>query len=106
VEVWYQPTLTTGTLYVWPTDGGANWDKLMLSCQFLPDDFDAQADNPQFPIEWGNALVWNLAAELASEYGLPRMEQQDLWKVAEFKLNEMLAYDAENASVIFAMDYK
>jgi hypothetical protein len=104
VEVWYHPTLTTGTLYVWPTDGGANWDKLLLSVQYYPDDFDAAGDNPQFPIEWGNALVWNLAAELASEYGVPRMEQRDLWQVAEFKLAEALSFDTENASVIFALD--
>ena len=105
VEIWYQPTLTTGTLYVWPVDGGANWDKLMLSCQFMPDDFDTQADNPQFPIEFGNALVWSLAAELASEYGIPGPEQRRLWEVAEFKLSELLAYDTEDASVIITLDY-
>ena len=104
VEIWYQPTLTTGSLYVWPVDGGANWDKLIFTAHHYPDDFDAAGDNPQFPIEWGNALIWSLAAELGSEYGLPRMEQQDLWKVAEFKLSEVLAYDTEDADVIFTMD--
>jgi hypothetical protein len=67
VEVWYQPTMTTG-------------------------------------IEWGNALVWNLAAELGSEYGLPEREQGRLWQIAEFKLNELLDYDVENASVEFALE--
>lgn len=105
VEIWYQPTLTTGSLYVWPVDGGANWDKLILSAQFLADDFDAASDNPQFPIEWGNTLVWNLAAELAPEYGVPLREQAALVSRAEFKLNELLDYDVENASVEFAMRY-
>jgi hypothetical protein len=105
VAIWYQPTLTTGTLYVWPVDGGANWDRISMSAQYYPDDFDAQADNPQFPIEWGNALVWSLAAELSSEHGLPEREQAKLWQVAEFKLNELLAYDVENADVEFGMDY-
>jgi hypothetical protein len=106
VEIWYQPTLTTGTLYVWPVDGGANWDRLVMSCQFLPDDFDTTADDPQFPIEWGNALIWNLAAEIGSEYGLPEREQGRLWQIAEFKLNEALNYDVENASVVFTLDYE
>lgn len=106
VEIWYQPTLTTGTLYVWPVDGGANWDKLVLSAQYLPDDFDAASDNPEFPIEWGNVLTWNLAAELASEHGVPEREQARLWRVAEFKLNELLAYDVENASVEFGLEYE
>lgn len=105
VEVRYRPTLDNGTLYVWPTDGGSSYDKLVLVAQYLPDDFDDQDDTPEFPIEWGNALVWNLAAELASEYGIPEREQGRLWRIAEHKLEELLSYDVENASVVFAMDY-
>lgn len=104
VECWYQPTLDTGQLYVWPVDGGANWDKLVLSAQFLPDDFDSASDNPEFPIEWGNTLVWNLAAELAPELGIPRNDALDLRRTAEHKLNDALDYDTENASVEFGMD--
>lgn len=104
VEAWYQPTLTTGMLYVWPVDGGADWDKIVLSCHFYPDDFDAASDNPEFPIEWGNALTWGLAAELASEYGVPMREIGYLEQKAEFKLNEMLDWDVENADVTFMLD--
>ena len=104
VEAWYQPTLTTGTLFVWPVDGGSNWDKLVMSAQFYPDDFDAAGDNPEFPIEWANTLVWNLAAELSADYGLPEREQGRLWTIAEHKLNNLLDYDVENASVIIAME--
>ena len=106
VEVWYQPTLTTGTLYVWPVDGGSTWDKLVMSCQFLADDFDAAGDNPEFPIEWGNTLVWSLAAELASEYGLTEKEQARLWATSEFKINNLLDYDVENADVRFELDVR
>ena len=104
VEAWYQPTLTTGSLYVWPVDGGATTDKLVMSCQFHADDFDSGSDNPEFPIEWGNTLVWGLAAELAAEYGVPEREQGRLWSTAEFKLNNALDFDVENASVEFVLD--
>lgn len=33
-------------------------------------DFDASADNPDFPVRWYQALVWGLAAELAPENGI------------------------------------
>ena len=105
VEIWYQPTLTTGTLYVWPVDGGANWDKLIMSVQYYPDDFDAASDNPQFPIEWGQALIYGLADKLAPEYGLPLPERRTLKQEAEFELEEALAYDTENSSVILTLDY-
>ncbi len=104
VEVWYHPTLITGTLYVWPTDGGANWDKLMLSAQYYPDDFDAASDNPEFPKEWAQALKYGLADKLAPEYGVPLPERQFLKQEAEFELSEALSFDTENASVIFAID--
>ena len=105
VEIWYQPTLTTGTLYVWPVDGGANWDKLMLSVQYYPDDFHAASDNPQFPIEFGQALIYGLADKLAPEYGLPLAERKALKQEAEYELEEALSYDVENASVILGLDY-
>lgn len=104
VLAWYQPTLTTGTLYVWPVDGGADTDKLVMSAQYLPDDFDAASNNPQFPIEWANTIIWNLAAEIAPEYGIPEREQRLLISRAEAKLNELLSYDSENADVTFGMD--
>jgi hypothetical protein len=65
-----------------------------------------QANNPDFPIEYGNALVWGLAAELGSEYGLPENEQGRLWSIAKHKLETQLDYDQENADVIFALDYE
>ena len=104
VEAWYQPTLDTGTLYVWPVDGGSNWDKILLSAQFYPDDFDDAGDNPEFPIEWGNTLIWLLAADIAPEYGLTLAEIAYLEAKSEFKLNELLDYDVENASLIIEMD--
>jgi len=106
VEIWYNPrgNQSTGTLKVWPDNGGADWDKIILIAQHLPDDFDSGSDNPDFPIEWSNALTWGLAAELASEYGLSEPEQARLWSIANHKLDRMLDYDQENASVIFALD--
>jgi len=104
VEIWYQPTLTTGTLFVWPIDGGSTYDKLIMNCAFHTDDFDTTADSPQFPIEWGNTLVWGLAAELGPEYGLPEREQAKMFEIAEHKLKTALDWDVENASVIFALE--
>lgn len=106
VEIWYNPqgNQSTGKLWVWPDDGGANWDKLVLICQHYPDDFDASSDNADFPIEWGRALVWGLAADLASEYGVTENEQARLWATANNFLEKALDYDVEDASVRFVMD--
>jgi hypothetical protein len=106
VEIWYNPqgNQTTGKLHVWPDNGGKNWDKIVLIAQHLADDFDIGSNNPDFPIEWSNALTWGLAAEIGSEYGLPPQEISYLEAKARYKLDKMLDYDTENASVIFALE--
>jgi len=104
VEIWYQPTLTTGTLFVWPVDGGADWDKLVMSAQYYPDDFDAASDNPEFPVEWGEPLVYGLADRLAPESGLTIRERALLKAEATEKLEAALDWDVENADVRFELD--
>jgi hypothetical protein len=104
IVVWYQPTLTTGTLYVWPVDGGSVYDKLVMSADYYADDLDTAANNPQFPIEWGEPLTYGLADRLAPEYGLPIRERQLMHMEAESKIQEALSYDVENASVVFVAD--
>lgn len=105
VEIWYnrKGNTSTGELFVWPDNGGKNWDKIVLIANHLPDDFDSSGDNPDFPIEFGNVLVWGLAAELAAEYGIPEREQGRLWSIAQHKLDNALDYSVEDASVIFAL---
>jgi hypothetical protein len=108
VQIWYNPqgNQATGKLHVWPDNGGANWDKLVIIGQHLPDDFNTSSNNPDFPAEWAGALIWGLAAELASEEGLPENEQGRIWQIAQHKLDKALSYDTENASVIFALDVR
>lgn len=102
-QVFYRTSLDNGTLFVWPANDRSN-DKLILITQNLVDDFDSAGNNPQFPIEWSNAIVWNLAAEMAPEYGTSLKERQLLTMQAAEKLNTLLDYDVENASVIFGRD--
>lgn len=100
-QAFYQPTFVNGTLFVWPTGGP---DKLMLICQPLADTFLTASNNPQFPIEWGNALIFNLAADLSPEYGISLKERQLLRIEAREKLETVLDYDVENTSVTFGLD--
>lgn len=104
-QIYYRPQTGQGTLHVWPTDWGSNGDKLILVTQVFPDDFDAAANSPEFPISWANTLAWLLAAELAPENGVPIREQDRIVGRAEAKLRDLLEYDTENASVIFEMDF-
>lgn len=108
VSVYYEPTISNGTLQVWPTGNTTTKDndKIYLTYNIYADDFDITSNNAQFPPEWMNTIAWNLASELATEYGLPLKEQQMLGMRAAQKLEMMLDYDLENASVIFERNYQ
>lgn len=100
-QAFYRTSVPTGTLFVWPAGAG----KLILITQALVDDLDALTDTMQLPIEWGNCIIWNLAAELAPEYGtLSAKDQLTLERRAAQKLANLLDYDVENASVILGLD--
>jgi len=105
-QIFHRSTLTNATVFAWPADGGSSVDKLVLITQNLADDFDATADNPEFPIEWSDALIYGLAWRLAPEYGVTIDERRAIKAEAQEFLEDLLDYDVENASVIFSRDVR
>src|SRR5260221_466575 len=48
---------------------------IYMTCMMPLMDFDVTTDNPDFPSYYYNALVWGLADQLATEYGVPLSER-------------------------------
>lgn len=93
----------TGTLYIWPTDSAVNSLEFTYLRQF--DDFDASANDPDFPQEWLDCLVHNLALKLAPYYGVT--DVADLRLEAERLLDEAQGYSREDpGSVYIGIDYE
>lgn len=70
-------TQLTPKIYVWePVDTFT--DVLHYQRIRKLEDFDSSSDNPDFPEEWLEALIYGLAARLASEYGLPIHDRNEL----------------------------
>lgn len=70
-EILYTPLATNGLLRVWPICGtGDITDRIVMTIQRTIEDFDAQANNFDGPVDVLNAIVWNLALELAPEFGV------------------------------------
>ena len=78
-QAYYKSSLTDGTLYVWPTGDGQT-DKIVFVAHYYPDDFDSAANNAEFPVEWGKALIYGLASDLAPEFQLPERQQVRLYQ--------------------------
>jgi len=67
-HVWYDPVITNGRLYVWPVADDAT-KTIVFTMRRTIEDFDASANDFDGPPEVLDAIVWNLAVNLAPEYG-------------------------------------
>lgn len=95
-QVYYDPQLTNGVLYTWPACNDVQ-GRLLFTMRRPVMDFDADADDADFPQEWLRALKWNLAVELAPEYG--REVSRTVAALAVSSLAEVSSWDVEQASV-------
>ena len=95
---YYTPSLDNGEIFIWQT---ANNVKQVLRFTFerTIEDFDSTANNPDFPIEWSRALIWNLAADIGPEYKTPEADMNRIERKAAEYLDNMLGWDEEMSSI-------
>jgi len=93
---YYDPQLTTGTLFVWPVLGSGVSGSFKFTYARSVEDFDTSTDDPDFPQEWLLALVYGLAELLADEYG--GLTDSIVSKAAIFKAGLQM-WDEEGGSV-------
>lgn len=98
---YYDPQLTTASLYVWPVPDTVD-QRLEITYSKSLEDFDAAGDNPDFPQEWLLALMWNLASLLAPAYGKDAKARAIIIPRAEAELQKVLGYDKELGEIVFS----
>lgn len=88
-------------LHIWPAPNAtfAADSTIEIICQKPFDDMDAATDNLAFPVSWELAIVLNLAALLAREYGLSVSDQRELREVAAVEKKRVLDWDNEKTSL-------
>lgn len=99
-ELYYQPLRDTGIVNLWPEPETAA-DRIRMTALLPIEDMDSNPNNPDFPQEWLDALVWGLAARLAPSYGVPRQRYQEIKAEAESLYSGILMWDQEPESVYF-----
>lgn len=84
--------------YFWPEPNNMK-QLLHLILKFPVQDFDSSSDNPDFPVEWSEALTYNLAVRLAAEYG--RTPSPIIVALAQQSYETLKGFDREQVSVRF-----
>jgi len=100
INFYYQPLRTTGTIKLWPTpDNSTTTVTFHYHSPF--EDMDSASNDFDFPSEWMQALIFNLAWALAPEYGIPPMDRGLLQKEAEYWHQYALTAGGEEGSLFF-----
>jgi len=102
--VFYDRTITQGTLYVWPVPNDSKY-KLNFTAEVPLQDFDASGDDAHMPSYAYEYFVWALAASVGSEYGLPLNEIGYFEQKAAQKLNNLLDFEEESDGFQIIPDY-
>jgi len=94
-EIMFEPRRTEG--WIWISQAPANTTQVMkLNVVYPFQAFEAADNDPDFPEEWTNTLVYNLAAELIADYGVEGTRAEVVLKRAEELKQKLLDYDMED----------
>jgi len=106
-SVFLTPNNTDSTLKVWlsPDTNTATNYKLWIVVQEAISDVNSNVAT-DFPNEWMQSLVWNMAAELAMDYGIPDQRMQLIAMQAAKYKEEMEDWDVEYNSTFFQPDMR
>ena len=106
--IFYDTKKLNGVLYVYLTpDVNASTNmELHIVAQLPLDDLSTALGIPDFPNEWMNCLVWNLADQLSLEYGVPMNSRQEIAMRAGTYKTLLTDWDVEAASTFFAPDFR
>lgn len=106
--IFYDARKLNGILYVYLTPDTNSQTNLQLHliAQMPINDISLATEVPDFPNEWMNCLVWNLADQLAMEYGVPMNARQEIAQRATLYKTQMVDWDTEASSTFFSPDFR
>jgi len=107
-SVFYDVKIRNGLLHIYLTPDAYTQTNLRLHLvvQLPLNDVLNSSDIPDFPNEWMNCLIWNLADQLSIEYGVPLNYRQEIMARALMYKNQLTDWDVEASSTFFQPDYR
>lgn len=101
----YNPGTPVGQFYVWPTPASPIVDCVKFTGLMPLQDFTNASQVGDFPQEWMSTLIYQLAVEIAPEYGVNQTDYALLLGRANEKLDRLMSWDREPESVYFGVSY-
>ena len=94
-------TTATGIIYLWQTPASTD-EEIRYTYARPIEDFNAAGNDADFPQEWTQAIIWNLADQLADDYDVPDPKRSRIERKAAQYLQEVNWHEKELVSYQFA----
>lgn len=104
VKYYYSPQLGNGRFYVWQTASSVN-DFVRITYERPIEDIDDKTNTLDMPVEWTQAIIYNLAARLSDDYDAPAAKVQSVLAKAAVFLDEIMGWDEEPISITFQPEF-
>jgi hypothetical protein len=104
VNAYYSPQLGDGRVYVWQTASDVN-QLLRYTFERPLEDITDSSQTLDFPPEWLEAIIYNLAARLADDYDTPPPKADRVAQKAISFLDDLLGWDEEMGSLNLQPDF-
>lgn len=104
VNYYYSPQLGNGRFYVWQTASSVD-DFVRITYERPIEDIDDKTNNLDIPVEWMQAVIYNLAARLADDYDAPIAKVQSVTQKAAVFLENILGFDEEPSSISITPEF-
>lgn len=98
IQTYYDVQENVGHLYIYPTAQDVT-QQIFIEFQKPIEDITNPTDDFDFPQEWGEAIVWNLAARLIPDYGCPEIRANQVIKYADVFFKRLDGWDQETGSI-------
>jgi hypothetical protein len=99
-QVYYDPRINSGALYVWPVPTSVG-DQVVLTADRTIEDIGDEEKTLDIPPEDIRTVKWNLALELAPEYGMKASDRDRLEKFALMMKQKTDIFNTDDAPVYF-----
>jgi hypothetical protein len=107
-SIFYDYKTTYGSLYAYTTPNtfvATNYN-LHVVMQMPISDINKANDVPDFPNEWFNVLVWNLADQMAVDYSVPQNKRVEIVTKAKLYKDQLDGWDVDTYSTFFQPDFR
>lgn len=99
----YNPRLNDGMLYIWQRPSNSEY-RINFTSERKIEDLDSAGDNFDFPPEWLEPIMWQLALRLCPAFGKDQKMVNSILPMAQSMLQNLLDSDSEVTSVMFQPD--